>query len=190
MSHKLNVVGISGSLRRASMHAGLLRAFARHLGERGDFHLAEIGDIPLYDADIDGPTQPESVVRLKNLVRNADLLVIASPEYNGSISGVLKNAIDWATRPVSESAMAGRLAVVMTSAGRAGGVKGIQHLRQILFNVNTNVMMRPELNLALVRAKFSAETGDVTDDDLHQEIAGFVDKAVEWVERQNAWKQV
>jgi len=188
MTQKLNVLGINGSLRRASLHGGLLRAFAHHLGERGEMRIADLADVPLYDADIDGPTQPAGVVRLKEQIRSADLLVIASPEYNGSISGVLKNAIDWATRPVSESAMAGRLAVVMTAAGRSGGVKGILHLRQVLFNVNTNVMMRPEFGLALARAKFSAETGDVIDDELHHEIANFVEKAIEWVARQNAYK--
>lgn len=180
MTEQFNVLGICGSLRRASMHGGLLRAFARHLGDRGEMLIADLADIPLYDADIDGPTQPAGVVRLKEQIRNANLLVIASPEYNGSFSGVLKNAIDWATRPVGESAMAGQLAVVMTSAGRAGGVRGIQQLRQVLFNVNTNVMMRPELNLALARTKFSAESGDVIDDELHHEIANFVDKAVTW----------
>lgn len=187
---ELPVLGISGSLRRASMHTGLLRAFATHLGERGRLRIADIGDIPLYNADVDGHTQPAPVVRLKEQIRAADLLVIASPEYNGSFSGVLKNAIDWATRPVAESALAGRLAVVMTSAGRAGGVKGILHLRQLLFNVNVNVMLRPEFNLALARAGFSPETGDVIDDELHNEIANFVDKSVEWVERQNAWRRL
>lgn len=187
VTHSLNILGISGSLRKSSIHSGLLRAFGNALPENAAFAIADLHDIPMYNADIDGPAQPESVVRLKQQVRAADLLVIASPEYNGSYTGALKNAIDWATRPVSESAMSGRHAVVMTSAGRSGGVKNITALRQLLFNVNTNVMLRPEFNLALARAKFSPETGDVIDDELRADIALFVEKCLEWHARQTAW---
>ena len=127
------------------MHGGLLRAFARHLGDRGSFTIADLADIPLYDADIDGPTQPAAVVRLKQQMRSADLLVIASPEYNGSISGVLKNAIDWASRPYGTNSFARKpSAVIGASPGAIGTAVAQQSLRSVLGFSNSPQMNAPE----------------------------------------------
>lgn len=185
----IQLLGISGSLRAASMHSGLLRACRELLPDHVAMELAEIASIPLYDADIDGATQPESVVRFKEQIRAADLLVIASPEYNGSFSGVLKNAIDWATRPVSESALSGKLAVVLTSAGRSSGAKGMTMLRTVLGNCNVTVMLRPEFSLSLARQKFDAESGDLLDGDVRKELANFMEKSLEWLDHSTAWKR-
>ncbi len=186
----IKILGISGSLRHASIHSGLLRAFSELLPEGASMEIADINAIPLYDADDDGPTQPEGVVRFKDQILAADLLVFASPEYNGSFSGVLKNAIDWATRPVGESSLSGKLAVVMTSAGRSGGAKNLAMLRAVLGNVNTTVMLRPEFALSLARQKFDAETGDLLDGEVRKELANFVEKSLEWVERSTAWMRI
>ncbi len=185
----IQLLGVSGSLRAASIHSGLLRAFRELLPEGVAMEYANLQTVPLYNAEIDGPTQPEGVVRLKQQIRSADLLVIASPEYNGSFSGVLKNAIDWATRPVSESALSGKLAVVMTSAGRSGGAKGLMMLRAVLGNCNTTVMLRPEFALSLARQKFDAETGDLMDGETRKELANFVEKSLEWLDKATAWRR-
>lgn len=184
----IRLLGISGSLRAASIHSGLLRAFRELLPEGVEMEIANLQDIPLYNAELDGETQPEGVARLKQQIRAADLLVIASPEYNGSFSGVLKNAIDWATRPVSEAVQSGKLAVVMTSAGRSGGVKGMIMLRMLLGSINVNVMLRPEFALSLARQKFDAESGDLMDGEVRKELANFVEKSLEWLARQTAWQ--
>lgn len=185
----VHLLGISGSLRDASMHSGLLRAFNELLPEGATMEIADIQSVPLYDADIDGATQPEGVVRLKEQIRAADLLVIASPEYNGSFSGVLKNAIDWATRPAGESSLSGKLAVLMTSAGRSGGAKNLMMLRTVLGNCNVTVMLRPEFSLSLARQKFDAESGDLMDGEVRKELANFVEKSLEWFDHSTAWKQ-
>ena len=100
MTTPIHVLGVSGSLRRASWNTGLLHAAGELLPEGMALEIADLADIPLYNQDHDGPIAPEAVKHLKARIRAADALLIATPEYNGSISGVLKNAIDWASRPM------------------------------------------------------------------------------------------
>jgi chromate reductase, NAD(P)H dehydrogenase (quinone) len=132
----MRVLGISGSLRRGSFNTALLR----HAGnlfeaEGAQFEIYEgLRDLPAYDEDTDGRDAPDAVTRIRAAVRNADAVFFATPEYNSSIPGVLKNAVDWLSRPsVAESALRGKpVAVVGASAGVFGAVWAQAELRKVL----------------------------------------------------------
>src|SRR5689334_7339994 len=109
MARPMHVLGVSGSLRRASWNTGMLRAAGGVLPEGMSLEIFDIAPIPLYNQDLDTPdTAPEPVLHFKERLRAADALLIATPEYNYSVPGVLKNAIDWASRPVKDSPLAGK----------------------------------------------------------------------------------
>src|SRR5918912_1021537 len=106
-AERRRVLGFAGSLRRGSYNRALLRA-ARELAPEGvELELHDLADIPFYDGDVEDRGDPDAVRRFKERIRAADALLIATPEYNGGVSGVLKNALDWASRPPSDSALAG-----------------------------------------------------------------------------------
>src|ERR1700712_2006800 len=100
MTRPIHVIGISGSLRRASWNTGFRRAAGEVLPEGMSLEIADLSAIPLYNQDLDAPEGPAAVIQLKERIRAADAMLIATPEYNYSISGVLKNTIDWVSRPL------------------------------------------------------------------------------------------
>src|SRR5919198_4138075 len=102
MTTPINVLGISGSLRRLSWNTELLRAAGELLPEGMTLEIADLADIPLYNQDYDGPHASDVVRQFRERIRAADALLIATPEYNASIPGVLKNALDWASRPITD----------------------------------------------------------------------------------------
>src|ERR1043165_4367590 len=108
MTNPIHVLGISGSLRRGAWNTGLLHAAGELLPESMTLAIFDLADIPLYNQDHDGPHAPDVVKQLRERIRAADALLIATPEYNASIPGVLKNALDWASRPITDSALAGK----------------------------------------------------------------------------------
>ena len=118
------LLGIAGSLRRASHTTAVLRGLGALLEGRASFELALLDDLPLYNADLEGDALPEGVRRLKQAIGSADGLVVCSPEYNYGIPGVLKNAIDWASRPGFASPLKGKPALIVTAApGLFGGAR-------------------------------------------------------------------
>ena len=114
-----NVVAFAGSLRRASYNRALLRAAAELSPSALHISVFELDDIPLYNEDIEAAGAPPSVVQLRDAIRKADGLLIATPEYNYGVPGVLKNTIDWLSRPPRDSALDGKVAAVM------GALRGI-----------------------------------------------------------------
>jgi len=129
-SPALNLLAIPGSLRRESHCAAVLRSLPPLLPATVAFELFPLGEIPLYNADLDTDSPPAGVVRLKQAIAAADGLVVCSPEYNYGIPGVLKNAIDWASRPGFASPLRGKPVLVMTaSPGTAGGVRAQAQIR-------------------------------------------------------------
>jgi chromate reductase len=146
----LRVLGIAGSLRQGSYNRRLLEAATEALTD-ADWTIARLRGIPPYDADVEERGNPPSVVQLKDQIEAADALVIATPEYNHSIPGVLKNAIDWASRPAHRSPLVGKPVVMLgASPGRGGARRALQHLRQVL--ESTDAMPLPhELSVASVR---------------------------------------
>jgi chromate reductase len=136
---------IVGSLRKDSYNRRLARAMVRLPAAAGhDFEFAEIGDLPLYNQDHDA-TPPPEVTRLKGAIRAADGVMFVSPEYNRSIPGVLKNAIDLASRPYGDSAWAGKPAgVIGASGGAIGTALAQQHLRNVLAYLDMPTLAQPE----------------------------------------------
>ncbi len=169
----MKIAGISGSLRQHSMHRGILRTVAKHLSQKGiEFVAVDIGKIPLYDQDINAKGIPKEVQKAHDQLKDADAIVLASPEYNYSVSGVLKNAIDWLSR-VENQAFNGKAVSIMGASPGMGTARSQYHLRQILVFMNAFVVNKPEVMIAQASGKFN-EQGDLTD----QGTIEFLDKAL------------
>src|SRR3954469_21675402 len=142
----LRVLGISGSLRRDSHNTELLRAAATLLPSGVEFELYDgLRDIPPYDEDMDkaSPAQPEAVVELKERIAEADAVLFATPEYNHSVPGVLKNAMDWVSRPLADTPLKGKpVAVIGASTGLFGAVWAQAELRKVLAAIGAKVVDR------------------------------------------------
>jgi chromate reductase len=153
----LEFVGLLGSLRKGSYNAMLMRAASELLPPDVTLAVAPIGDLPPYDADVDAGGAPAPVQRLKAQLRAADAIVIASPEYNYSLPGFLKNAIDWASRK-PDPALDGKPGLIMgASPGAFGTVRMQHHLRQICVAVNVKLLIRPEIAVAKAQERFDAD---------------------------------
>ena len=141
----MKIVAISGSLRRASFNTALLNA-AQELAPDGmDIHIEVLSEIPLYDADLQAHDFPASVERLSDQIRDADAVLIATPEYNYSIPGVLKNAIDWVSRVENQPFNGKAVAIMGASMGNLGTSRSQYHLRQVFVYLNGLIMNRPEV---------------------------------------------
>lgn len=176
MTH-LKILGLSGSHRAGSTNTQLLQVAGRVAPAGVELSVYDYRDVPLYSGDLE---IPESVTRLTNAIQAADAVIIATPEYNYSISGVLKNAIDWASRPAYASVFRGKpTGILSTSGGLTGGARAQAHLRDILAGMVTPVFPWPELLVAASHKKF--QDGEFTDeigrDLLEQYMVGFADWA-------------
>ncbi len=166
----MRILAVSGSLRRDSHNTALLRA-AREVAPEGvEFELWEgIGDLPLYDQDLESGEVPAPVARLREEWAAADAILFATPEYNGSVPGVLKNAVDWASRPKLGAALANAtVAVVGASEGQFGGLWAQNDLRKILGVAGARVVGEP-LPVARVHEKRDAE-GRLLDEDVREQL--------------------
>lgn len=159
----MHILGISGSLREGSYNTGLLRTAAVLVPAGVTFSIASIRDIPFYDGDIDNEQQPEAVTTLKEQIASADGVILATPEYNYSYSGVLKNAIDWMTRGTHRPLIDKPVAVVGASPGNFGAVRAQTDLRRLMSSVSGLVLPRPELLVSNVNKKVD-EQGIIIDE--------------------------
>lgn len=159
----MKVLGICGSLRQASFNAMALRA-ARKLAPAGmEIAIADLSGIPMYNDDVRVAGEPEAVVAFKAQVRAADAVLIVSPEYNFSVPGVLKNTLDWMSRP-PEPPFDGKVVAIMgASGGPLGTARGQYDLRKILVYMNTFTVNKPEVFIGNAQAKFDAQ-GELTDE--------------------------
>lgn len=160
----MRILAISGSLRDDSYNTALARAAAERAPEGAEVEVYErLGEIPLYDADTDGEDAPEPVRDLRSRIAGADALLFVTPEYNGSVSGVLKNAVDWASRPPRGGApIWGKTAAVAgATTGQYGAIWAQQDLRRILGIAGARVI-EGELPVAQAQKVFD-ETGRLTD---------------------------
>ena len=166
----MKVLVVSGSLRRDSHNTQLLRAAVEAAPEGVEVELWEgLGDLPLYDQDLDTTEPPEPVRRLREAWGGADAILFATPEYNGSVPGGLKNAIDWASRPVRESALTGQtVSVIGASTGQFGGMWAQADLRKILGTTGARVV-GDELPVARAHEKFDHE-GRLLDAELFERL--------------------
>jgi len=148
------LVAISGSIRRASHCTAVLRSLTPLLPPTATLELFPLDDVPMYNADLDGDSPPAAVAQLKADIAAADGLVICSPEYNYGIPGVLKNAIDWASRPGFASPLKGKPVLVMTaSPGTAGGVRAQAQIRDALAATLARPLVRQHIAIAGVASR-------------------------------------
>src|ERR671935_1378478 len=161
----MRVLGIAGSLRAGSYNRALLRA-ARELAPAG-MEIAEfdLRKLPFYDGDVEAAGDPEPVSAFKEAIRSADALLIATPEYNRGVPGVLKNAIDWASRPPLGSPLAGKpVALMGASTGRGGTARAQEQLRTALEYSRADVLAQPEMLVPEAYMRFD-EQGQLVDDE-------------------------
>lgn len=150
----VRLLAISGSIRSASHCTAVLRSLQPLLSAEATLELFPLDEIPLYNADLDGDQPPAAVARLKEAIKNADGLVVCSPEYNYGIPGVLKNAIDWASRPGFASPLKGKPALIMTaSPGTAGGVRAQAQIRDALTATLARPLVRQHIAIASVATR-------------------------------------
>lgn len=158
----IHVLAIGGSLRQGSYNQLLLEQARRQAPDGMAIEMADLSDVPLYNGDVQAQGFPASVQRLAAQAARADAFLIATPEYNYSIPGVLKNAIDWLSR-VPEAPFQGKpAALASASMGALGGARAQYHLRQVLIYLDLHVLNKPELFVPAAHEKFSAD-GELTD---------------------------
>lgn len=162
------ILGIAGSLRAGSYNRRILEAATDALPD-ADWTIARIRAVPPFDADVEARGLPPAVDTLKTQIADADALVIVSPEYNASIPGVLKNAIDWASRPAHASPFVDKPVVLIgASPGRRGAKHALEHLVQVMASVDARLVGEP-LSIPLVRDRFTGgELDERTREELRQ----------------------
>jgi chromate reductase, NAD(P)H dehydrogenase (quinone) len=180
------VVGFAGSLRRGSFNRALLRA-AEELAPAGmALELIEIGDLPFYNADVEAQGDPPAVAAFKDALSGADGLLIAAPEYNDGIPGVLTNAIDWGSRLPGRSPLAGRpVALAGASPSQVGTARGQLHLRQLLGHALARVLPPPELLVASAHTRFDADLR-LTHGPTRRVLAELLERFALWIGRERA----
>ena len=177
------VVGFAGSLRRGSYNRALLRAATELAPPALHIDIHELDGIPLYNGDIEAAGAPPSVVHLREAIRQADALLIATPEYNHGVPGVLKNAIDWLSRPPRDSALNGKVAAVMgASPGMTGTARGQSQLRQAFLFTNTYALLQPEVLVGRAHEKFDAD-GRLVDQATRDFLATFLQRFADLIAR-------
>jgi chromate reductase len=163
MKNNYQIVAISGSLREKSYNTMVVNEIQKLAIKPMDIKQLSLAEIPLYNSDLYEKSFPESVEKIAASIKHADALIIVTPEYNYSIPGVLKNAIDFLSkhplRPLDKKVVG----IISASPGMLGGVRAQYHLRQILVAVNTMTMNVPEVVIGQVNTKFD-ETGNLTDE--------------------------
>jgi chromate reductase, NAD(P)H dehydrogenase (quinone) len=171
----IRVLGIAGSLRAGSFNRALLRAAQELVPEGMEIQTFDIAPIPLYNADVEAKGDPEPVAALKTAIREADALLFVTPEYNFGLPGVLKNAIDWASRPPAQTPLRGKPAAMMgATTGQGGTIRAQMQLRQAFVFTQTIALLQPEVLVTKAHEKFDKD-GRLTD----ELTRGFVKKQLE-----------
>ncbi|MGV8960312.1 MAG: NADPH-dependent FMN reductase [Stenotrophomonas sp.] len=179
------IVVLVGSLRKQSINLQLARALEKLAAGKAIFEYARIDDLPLYNQDHDGD-YPQQGTRLKQQVRAADAVLFVTPEYNRSVPGVLKNAIDTASRPYGDSAFAGKpAAVIGASSGAIGTALAQQHLRNILAYLDMRVLGQPEAFIHFKQGLVDAD-GSITSEGTRTFLQGYVDAFIGWIGRHHS----
>jgi chromate reductase len=173
---------IVGSIRRDSINRKLAEALAKLAAPKAQFVFSRIDDLPLFNQELE-PSPPAAVTRLKGEIEAADGVLIVTPEYNRSIPGVLKNAIDWASRPYGKNSFNLKpTAALGTSMGAVGTAAAQQHLRSILAYLNVALMGQPEGYIVFKKDMLDS-AGNFSDEGTRKFMQGYVDAFAAWVDR-------
>lgn len=183
MSKTIRILGIAGSLRRGSYNRAALRIAQKLVPDNTVLEIFELDRIPPFSEDLE-KQMPESVSRLKEKISSADAVLFVTPEYNYSIPGILKNAIDWASRPYGDNSWDSKpVAVMGASVGMLGTARAQYHLRQVFVFLNVYPLNRPEVMIANAADKFDKD-GNLTDQKTREKIKELLDALVVWTIRQ------
>jgi chromate reductase, NAD(P)H dehydrogenase (quinone) len=179
----VSILGVAGSLRRASFNRGLIRAAVEVAPPGTSVTSWDLGEIPLFNADVEAVGDPPPVAAFKQAIARADALVIATPEYNHCIPGVLKNAIDWASRPARRSVLTDKpVAVLGASTGRGGTARAQAHLRDGLAYTNGFVLPLPEVLIDGATSKFD-DDGNLIDAATRNDVRDLLVALAAWTRR-------
>ena len=158
-NEEVRIVGISGSLRRASFNTALLKILTEKSATSINIQVVTLNDIPLYNEDLDTATGVSAVNALKRLISSCDGVLISTPEYNHGISGVLKNTLDWLSRPVFESCFKDKpVSIISSSKAFTGGVRAQYQLRETLISMHAQLVMGPEVVVGGIHRNFVDES--------------------------------
>jgi chromate reductase len=179
----IHVLAFAGSLRKSSFNRGLIRAAQELAPEGVTVEIFDLDEIPLFNADVEAQGTPEAVMAFRERLKAVDALLIATPEYNYSIPGVLKNALDWASRVGDDdkAPIDGKVAAIMGAAGMMGSVRAQMHLREILIHNDIFVLNKPAIMVA--RAWEYFEDGQLTDPALRGRIQKLLAALRDWTVR-------
>src|ERR1700754_5200708 len=182
MSNQLTILGIAGSIRKASINRAALRAAQQLAPADARVEDFDIEGLPGFSQDLES-NPPQRVVELKQRIRSADAILFVTPEYNYSVPGVLKNAIDWASRPYGDSAWAGKpVAIMGASMGTLGTARAQYHLRQVFVFLNMHPLNLPEVMISAAHEKFDAQ-GKLTDATTREFVQRQLAALVDWSHR-------
>jgi chromate reductase len=182
MNSPLTILGIAGSLRQGSYNRLALRAAQQLVPADAKLEIFDLHGIPVFNQD-EEKTPPAAVVEFKKRIRAADAILLVTPEYNYSMPGVLKNAIDWASRPYGDSAWNGKPVAMMSAAGGIlGGARAQYHLRQCFIFLNMYPVNQPEVMIAKAHEKFDAN-GHFTDEAGKKLIQQLLQNLADWTRR-------
>ena len=186
MSNPLRVAVLVGSLRKASVNRRMAHALAKAAPQSLKLEIVEIGDLPLYNEDLEKGATPAAWTAFRDRVKGADAVLFVTPEYNYSIPGVLKNAIDWCARPYGDSAWKGKpVAVMGASVGILGTARAQYHLRQTFIYLDMHPLNLPEVMIGSARDRFN-EAGELTDETSRKLLRQLLEGLVAWTRRLGA----
>jgi chromate reductase len=180
MTETIKIVAIAGSLRRASFNRGLVRAALEVALPGLSVEEFDITDVPLYNGDVEDLGDPAIVAWLKSAIEAADGLLLATPEYNRGMPGVLKNALDWASRPPQQALQAKPVAMIGATPGGFGTRASQFQVRQILGNPGAIALPKPELWVSKAGEKFD-DGGNLVDEATRGELAGLLEAFRDWI---------
>lgn len=178
-----HVFAFAGSLRGGSYNRALLRATQEVAPDNMTIELFDLAGVPLYNADVEDEGDPERVTALKDGIRAADAVLIATPEYNHGVPAVTKNAVDWASRPPKDSSLDGKpVGIIGASPGMTGSARGQSQLRQAFEFTNSYCMPQPEILVARAHEKFDEE-GRLTDEKTRTFLEKYLTALEAWTAR-------
>ncbi len=180
---EFRILALAGSLRQGSYNRGLLRAAEELAPDWVKVQFFDIGTLPFFNEDLEAPTDPEVVRQFKEAISRANAILIATPEYNGAVPGVLANAIDWASRPTGRSVLRNKPVAVMGAVlGRSGSTNAQAALRGVLSRVGAIVVPDPQV-LVPHASKLFDEQVNLRDEDTREEVRQLVEAVAHWCRR-------
>jgi len=183
VSEDVRILGIAGSLRAGSYNRALLRAAQSLAPENMHIEIFDLADVPLYNADVEVAGEPSPVRAFKDAIRGADAVLMVTPEYNHGVPGVMKNAIDWASRPPHGAPLDGKpVGIIGASPGMTGTARGQSQLRQAFEFTNSYCMPQPEVLVFRAHEKFDG-TGRLTDQPTADFLSAYLAALAKWVAR-------